>query len=163
RAMAKDPTARYPTAAAFAEVARRAGAGLASGTGVAVGPAGAPVSGPPVPSPTSPGPAGTGSVPRPPTTAPGGTRVMASYPPTGRQTPGQPRASATAPLVSARCDVVSKGPTFEQTRDYLEGQGFKINREEVPGPRNRVVEVTPCEAPRGSTITVKVGNGQRGG
>src|SRR5438067_1664351 len=51
RAMAKDPTARYPTAAAFAEVARRAGAGLASGTGVAVGPAGAPVSGPPVPSP----------------------------------------------------------------------------------------------------------------
>jgi len=243
RAMAKDPTARYPTAAAFAEVARRAGAGLASGTGVAVGPAGAPVSGPPVPSPTSPGPAGTGSVPRPPTTAPGGTRVMASYPPTGpvgggyhrgaapvpppaprpetsylpaqppppgsnrgllvilgsligvlvllglgcgawalfhnsgnntpgaagttapasRQTTGQPRASATAPLVSARCDVVSKGPTFEQTRDYLEGQGFKINREEVPGPRNRVVEVTPCEAPRGSTITVKVGNGQRGG
>jgi len=59
--------------------------------------------------------------------------------------------------------VVSKGPTFEQTRDYLEGQGFKINREDVPGPRNRVVEVTPCEAPRGSTITVKVGNGQRGG
>jgi eukaryotic-like serine/threonine-protein kinase len=241
RAMAKDPTARYPTAAAFAEVTRRAGAGLASGTGTAVGPAGSPVSVPPVPAPTSPGPVGTGSVPRSPTTAPGGTRVMAAYPPppqggsgyhrgaasvppppprtetsylptqppppgsnrgllvilgtligvllllglgcgawalfhnsgnntptaTGTRTPGTqqttstPKATATGPLVSARCDVVPKSPTFEQTRDYLEGQGFKINREDVPGPRNRVVEVTPCEAPKGSTITVKVGNGQR--
>ena len=54
-----------------------------------------------------------------------------------------------------------KGPTFQQTRDFLEAKGFEVNRVDVPGPRNRVVEVTPCEAPKGSTITVKVGNGQR--
>src|SRR5436190_1904691 len=54
RAMAKDPASRYPTAAAFAQVARRAAAGLAS-TSTGVSPAGMPVSGPPVPS--SPGPA----------------------------------------------------------------------------------------------------------
>ena len=39
--------------------------------------------------------------------------------------------------------------------------GFEVTRVDVPGPRNRVVEVTPCQAPKGSTITVKVGNGQR--
>src|SRR2546421_2479408 len=47
RAMAKDPTARYPAAAAFAQVARRTGQGLASGTGTVVGPTGSPVSVPP--------------------------------------------------------------------------------------------------------------------
>jgi len=246
RAMAKDPSARYPTAAAFAQVARRTGTGLASTTGMAVGPAGSPVSVPPIPAPTSPGPSGTGSVSRPPTTAPGGTRVMGAYPPptgpaggsgyhrgaasvpppppsrpdtsylpaqppppgrgpfagrgtmvilgtligvlvllglgcgawallhnsgnnkpaavgsptTGRTT-AAPQPSLTGPLVSARCDVVKKGPTFDQTKEFLEGQGFQVSRQDVPGSRNRVLEVTPCEAPKGSTITVKVGNGQR--
>src|SRR5204862_3466677 len=77
------------------------------------------------------------------------------------KTTAAPRASATVPLVSARCEVVTKRPTIQQTRDFLEGEGFEVNREDVPGPRNRVVEVTPCQAPKGSTITVKVGNGQR--
>ncbi len=101
RAMAKDPAARYPTAAAFAEVARRTGAGLASG-GAGVGPAGTPVSVPPVPSPTSPGPGGTGAVPRPPTTAPGGTRVMAAYPPPGGGGSGYHRGAAPADRLPAR-------------------------------------------------------------
>src|SRR5512138_453081 len=51
RSMAKDPAARFPTAAALGQVARQVAAGLAGG-----GPAGSPVSGPPVTSQTSPGP-----------------------------------------------------------------------------------------------------------
>src|SRR5213078_3966650 len=88
RAMAKDPPARYPTAAAFAQVARHTGQGLASGTGVVTGPAASPVSVPSVPSPSSPGPTGTGSVPR----TPAGTRVMPAGPPTGYH-----RGSASVP------------------------------------------------------------------
>ena len=72
-----------------------------------------------------------------------------------------PRTSSTGELISTRCDLVSKGPTFQQTHDFLVGKGFEVTRVDVPGPRNRVVEVTPCQAPKGSTITVKVGNGQR--
>src|SRR5436305_8019461 len=77
KAMSKDPAARFPTAAAFGQVARRAAAGL-SGTQTSIGPAGAPVSVPPLPSQTSPGPVGTTA--RPP--AAGGTRAMpaAGYP-----------------------------------------------------------------------------------
>jgi eukaryotic-like serine/threonine-protein kinase len=92
RAMAKDPAARYPSAAAMAQVARRA-AGSLTATGVAVpgiapasptsgGPSG-PISGPPVSgSPVSPGFGGPVS--------PGGTRVMpgATYP-TGQVSPAQ--------------------------------------------------------------------------
>ncbi len=239
RAMSKDPAARYPTATAFAQVARRTAAGLTSATGLGTGPAGAPVSVPPVPAPSSPGPVGTG--PASPI-VPGGTRVMPAYPPTGggsgyhrgaapvpppppprpetsylpaHPPPGGPARGrgplilltvlaavvvlltlfgawallhnsgnngaqgggtptgntkttastprATGPLVSARCDVVSRGPTFEQTRKFLVDQGFEVKREDVAGPRNKVIQVTPCEAPKGSTITVKVGNGQAAG
>ncbi len=62
RAMAKDPAARWPTAAAFAAVARRAAADLAAAGGrTSAGPAPAPVHGgglgpaTPTPVPTSPG------------------------------------------------------------------------------------------------------------
>ncbi len=82
--------------------------------------------------------------------------------PTAAKSSATPRPTLTGPLVSARCEVVPKGPTFDQTRDYLEKQGFTVKREDVPGPRNRVVKVTPCEAPKGATITVQVGNGQSG-
>ena|GEM_PF-568320 len=91
RAMAKDPAARFPTAAALGQVARRAAAVLSTGN-TTLGPSGAPVSVPPLPQSTSPGPMGTpGPVspgPMPPVTrnqppgvarppvAPGGTRVM---------------------------------------------------------------------------------------
>src|SRR5256885_2444906 len=85
RAMAKDPAARFPNAAAFGQVARRAAAGLASGTSTSIGPAGSPVSVPPVPAQTSPGPVGTGAVPRPPTAA-GGTPGM----PAGGRPPPRP-------------------------------------------------------------------------
>jgi serine/threonine-protein kinase len=256
RAMAKDPNARFPSAAAFGQVARHTAAGLGGTTSTA---AGSPVPVPPVPAPTSPGPTGTGAVPRPPTA--GGTRVMPSYPtapaqpaggipptgspvspgspagpsayhrgaaavpppppPRGETTylPGQPpsggpssgrstmiilavligvlllliggfvgwqllhntgggatptssstatgtaHASAqpsptlTGQPVSTFCDE-AKGHTFERVRDVLKKDGFKVKREDVPGPRDRVVEVTPCEAPKGATITVRVGNGQ---
>src|SRR2546421_106732 len=72
KAMSKDPAARFPTAAAFGQVARRAAAGLATTSTGLVGPGGAPVSVPPLPSQTSPGPTGVGTAPRPPS----GTRVL---------------------------------------------------------------------------------------
>jgi len=92
RAMAKDPAARWPTAAEFAAVSRRAASALA---GTRPGPAtpGTPVSGPPrpggagpvtptpTPLPTSPAAAGVpvspGLAPPPTATGPGaGTRVI---------------------------------------------------------------------------------------
>jgi hypothetical protein len=92
--MAKDPSARFPTAAAFGQQARRVAAGLA-GTSTSIGPAGSPVSGPPVPSQTSPGPTGVGT-PRPP--AAGGTRVMpaAGFPTSAAARGGGP-VPATGP------------------------------------------------------------------
>jgi eukaryotic-like serine/threonine-protein kinase len=115
RAMAKDPAARFPSAAALAQVARQASSGLAGGP-AGPGPGGVPISVPPVTSQTSPGPMGapisgapaspaTGG-PRPP--APGGTRVMPPYQtgamgqtsgaPTGRgPVPPRPAGAAAGP------------------------------------------------------------------
>jgi serine/threonine-protein kinase len=105
RAMAKDPTARFPSAAALGQVARRAAAGLTT-TAAGLGPSGAPVSVPPVPSQTSPGALGTmrqpnptgprpptGPVPRPPTMAPGAARA------TGYPAAGQTSGAGTRPGV----------------------------------------------------------------
>jgi eukaryotic-like serine/threonine-protein kinase len=240
RAMAKDPAARYPTAAAMGQVARRVAGGLAS-TSTGIGPSGSPVSGPPVPAPSSPGPVGTGAVPRPPVAA-GGTRVMPAYGATGAVPPGNrgsasvappppprpetgylpaqsppprgggrstmiilgglvaalvllgvvcggwfllhntgnknnaggngtpttnrttaaPTPTLTGPLIDNKCEL-AKGHTFEDVDRVLKDMGFKVDRQNVAGPKNRVVEVTPCQAPKGATITVKVGNGQNGG
>jgi eukaryotic-like serine/threonine-protein kinase len=245
RAMAKDPAARFPTAAAFGQVARRAAAGLAGGTG-AIGPSGAPVSVPPGVPQTSPGPVGTGAVPRPPAA---GTRVMPAYPTspgpatagtggafnrgsasvpppppprpdtgyltgptpsgggkggrsttvilgvligalvllllvcgggwllmhnsnnaggTGGPTPtsapqSSARPSPTAQLIPIDCINAKRNHTYEDVRRVLAQQGFKVVRQDVPGKKNIVVEVTPCEAARGDTVTVKVGNGQPAG
>ncbi len=242
RAMAKDPAARFPTAAAFGQVARRTAGGLAGGTG-ALGPSGAPVSVPPGVPQTSPGPVGTGAVPRPPGP---GTRVMPAYPtspgpaatgtggafnrgsasvpppppprpdtgylagptppgggsggrsttvilgvligalvllllvcgggwllthrgnntagPGGSPTPTAPattaRPSSTARLIPIDCENAKRNHTYEQVRRVLAEQGFKVVRQDVPGRKNIVVEVTPCEAARGDPVTVKVGNGQ---
>jgi serine/threonine-protein kinase len=120
RAMAKDPAARYPSAAAMAQVTRRAAASLTSagvaavpGTGTMAptsgGPSG-PISGPPVSgSPVSPGVGG------PPPTS--GTRVMpgAAYPPTGpvspAQRPGQyARGAASVPMAAPAADYTYAEP-----------------------------------------------------
>jgi hypothetical protein len=101
RAMAKDPAARFPTAAAVGQVARRTAAGLA-GTG-----APAPVSPGPVPAQTSPGPSGTPPVVASPRTP--ATRGVAGYPVggppgTGAGRPagaGGYRGSATPPVAPA--------------------------------------------------------------
>jgi eukaryotic-like serine/threonine-protein kinase len=247
KAMAKDPSARYPTAAAFGQTARRAAAGLA-GTSTSIGPAGSPVSVPPLPSQTSPGPVGT---PRPP--ASGGTKVMpaaglptsaaarggapvhpggpaagyrgaAVVPPppprpetgylvgppppprsSGRSTMvilgiligvlvliglgcvglqvyrnvsnnhttgnGNPTGTGTVQptmgpsgspggaLVSTYCDD-AKGRPWVAVRDVLKRDGFQPKRVDVPGRRDVVTDITPCEAVRGSVITVHVGDGQ---
>jgi serine/threonine-protein kinase len=90
RAMAKDPAARWPSAAAFAQAARRVSAQLSgvTGTGPAVAPMGPPgsptgrnpVSGPPVSGPpVSPGygpPISGAPMSGPPTSGAGGTRIM---------------------------------------------------------------------------------------
>ena len=97
RAMAKDPAARFPTASALGQVARRAAAGLA-GTGTP-----APVS--PVPVQTSP--AGTktpaATVPRPPAGAayPAGQAGRPNSAPPGSNRPTSPggyRGAAPAPV-----------------------------------------------------------------
>jgi eukaryotic-like serine/threonine-protein kinase len=113
RAMAKDPKTRWPTAAAFAAVARRAAGELAAAgprpggvpaTHLAPGQARGGAAGPPTPTPTSPG------------VAPGGTRTATSpgYPRSGPvpgyvQTPaGQPgqRTLSTGLVVAIIVAVV---------------------------------------------------------
>jgi hypothetical protein len=113
RAMAKDPAARFPTAAVLGQVSRQAAAGLAGGGPTGVGPGGSPVSGPPLTSQTSPGPMGSPVAPptgpRPPVVAPGGTRVMSAYPtgpvspPPGPASPGgYNRGAASVPPAPSR-------------------------------------------------------------
>src|SRR6266511_603868 len=150
RAMAKDPAARWPTASALAQVARRASAQLASAggaTGVAVGrpsppqtptsgspirptsgsPAPAapaplsPSSGPPL-APASPGPVSTGPV------APGGTRVMpGGGPVSGGPVSGGPPVSpggfvrGAAAVPSPPRQVVDTGYTYAGTGPYPVG------------------------------------------
>jgi serine/threonine-protein kinase len=87
RAMAKDPAARYPSAAALGQVARRVGATLVT---TVLNP-GMPTSVPPVPAPISGGPRGSAQVPG---SAPGGTRVLPGGVPPG---PGLNRGTASAP------------------------------------------------------------------
>jgi serine/threonine-protein kinase len=117
RAMAKDPAARYATAAALGQVARRAASGLAGGT-TTVGPAGSPVSVPPIPSQTSPGPIGaptspaatTPVGPRPPTMT-SATRPMTGYAAGG---PGRGVAAVPPPAPPRRPDSTyapTAGPT----------------------------------------------------
>ena len=252
KAMSKDPAARFPTAAAFGQVARRAAAGLANTSTGLVGPGGAPVSVPPLPSQTSPGPTGIGTAPRPPS----GTRVLpagglptsavsrgapvpqaggAGYhrgaaavpppppprpetgylappPPRGggrstmvilgaliavlvvlglclagwqiyrnvsgtgsgsptatgapntapQQTAGHPSATQTGKLVSTFCED-AKGRPYSRVERGLKQDGFQVKRQDVPGPDNLVVEITPCQAVKGTVVTVKVGNGQPSG
>ena len=50
--------------------------------------------------------------------------------------------------------------TDEQVRNQLVKDGFTVNQEATPGRAGSVVDVTPCQARPGATITVKVGNGQ---
>jgi len=108
RAMAKDPAGRWPSAAALAQVARRAsaqlaGAGAVAGAGAPAPPpatgtaarpgsgpparpgSGAPVSGLPTSGPPVSAPSGPVPVPAPPTgpVAPGGTRIMPGVTPVG--------------------------------------------------------------------------------
>ncbi len=122
RAMAKDPAARYPSAAAMGQVARRAGASLTT-AGVAAmpgldptsGPPSGPVSGPPgrpysgAPVSGSPvSPTGTGMP-----ASPNGTRVMQgsqSGAPAGPQRPG-PYARGAA-SVPAGAPVEESGTGF---------------------------------------------------
>jgi serine/threonine-protein kinase len=124
RAMAKEPAARYPSAAALAQVARRAAqsatiAGVAGLAPTSGGPSGQ-VSGPPRPTsgtPVSPafsGPAAR-TVSGPP--APGGTRVMpgTAYPATGAmsgpaQRQGQYARGAAAVPAAPVGDYTSAAP-----------------------------------------------------
>jgi eukaryotic-like serine/threonine-protein kinase len=101
RAMAKDPAARFPTAAALGQVARRTAAGLAGTL--------APVSPGPVPAQTSPGPAGTPPVvatPRPPT-----TRGVVGYPAGGPAVAGTARPTASGGYRGSATPPVAPIPT----------------------------------------------------
>ncbi len=119
RSMAKDPAARYPSAAALGQVARRTAASLV--TTVLTPGAGGPTSGPPMPAPISGGPRGAapvsggprgtaptsggprGSAPVPgPTSAPPGTRVLPGGTPAGPLPPGGNRGTAAAPPAPPR-------------------------------------------------------------
>jgi serine/threonine-protein kinase len=129
RAMAKDPAARWPSAAALADVARRAAAALAAGT--------APVSGAPAsPAPTGP-PAG-----RPisgPPTAPGSTQRLpgmvatAPNPVAGRPTSGAPVVSG--PPVTAR--PVSGQPVSGGVRPGGHPAGHPVTPYPYPGGQRK--------------------------
>jgi hypothetical protein len=80
----------------------------------------------------------------------------------GTSTQASAQPSATGKLISTFCND-AKGHTFDKVQSVLKKDGFKVKREDVPGERDRVVEVTPCEAPLGSTVTVRVGNGKSAG
>jgi len=101
RAMAKDPKARWPTAAAFAAVARRA-AGELQTAGVRPGSGGPTGAGPRVPNPT---PTSPGVAPRPVT----GTQTASSRPPTYPRpgpVPGYIQAPARPPKRTLSTGVV---------------------------------------------------------
>jgi eukaryotic-like serine/threonine-protein kinase len=71
-----------------------------------------------------------------------------------------PSTSTTGKLVSTFCED-AKGREYGVVAAILKRDGFQVDRQEVPGRRNIVVEITPCQAPLGSVVTVKVGNGQQ--
>jgi serine/threonine-protein kinase len=102
RAMAKDPAARWPSAAALATVARQAAATLASpgsaSPGSATGRAAAPISGGP-PAPSSPAVGQAAPVPRPPAgpVGPRGTRIMPMPPGSGPPGPAMPARPGQPP------------------------------------------------------------------
>ncbi len=75
------------------------------------------------------------------------------------QTSTGPSTSATGKLVSTFCEE-AKGRQYSVVANILKRDGFRVDRQDVPGPKNLVVELTPCQAPLGSVVTVKVGNGQ---
>src|SRR5205807_2953667 len=64
--------------------------------------------------------------------------------PTANQTTGKP--TPTVSLIDNKCEL-AKGHTFEDVNRVLKDMGFKVDRQDVAGPRNQVVEVTPCQAP----------------
>ena len=79
-----------------------------------------------------------------------------------QQTAGHPSATQTGKLVSTFCED-AKGRPYSRVERGLKQDGFQVNRQDVPGPDNLVVEITPCRAVKGTVITVKVGNGQPAG
>jgi hypothetical protein len=87
-----------------------------------------------------------------PTTAPANTGTPAGN-------TGGPSASSSGQLVSTFCED-AKGRQYSTVERILKRDGFKPKRQDVPGPKDIVIELTPCQAVRGSTVTVKVGNGQ---
>jgi cell division septation protein DedD len=127
RAMAKDPAARYPSAAAMAQVARRAAASLTTaGVAAVPGPLGPTSGGPSGPisgAPASPGPGG----PLPPA----GTRIMpgAAYPNTGPVSPAQrpggyARGAAAVPATAPAAEYAYAEPaTARGGRDPYAGGG----------------------------------------
>jgi serine/threonine-protein kinase len=150
RAMAKDPAARWPTAAALAQIARRTSAQLAASgaaTGVAVG---RPV--PPGMAPTSGGAAGaarpTSGSPIPASPAPGGPPGSPAVPmspvPTSPVVPGGTRVIPggyvpTAP-VSPHASPVSGAPGSPGPVGPVSGGGFARGAASVPAPPRQVVD-----------------------
>jgi serine/threonine-protein kinase len=115
RAMAKDPAARFLTAAALGQVARRAAGGLSSGGTTQVSPAGAPISAPPVASQTSPGMVGATSTGNRPTgPVPGGTRRMPAY---STAPMNRPASAPTSPPGYGR--AAPPAPPRRQDTGYL--------------------------------------------
>jgi eukaryotic-like serine/threonine-protein kinase len=138
RAMAKDPAARYPSAAAMAQVARRAAQAVS--TGAAAGPLGtAPISpisgGPPGPvsgspvsgSPVSPGV--SGPVP------PGGTRIMpgGAFPATAPVSPAQRQGQYARGAASVPVSAPAEDYTFAEPTGPAGGGGQGGRRTGGPG------------------------------
>ncbi|WP_432844358.1 serine/threonine-protein kinase [Dactylosporangium sp. CA-092794] len=133
RSMAKDPAARWPSAAAMAQAARRVSGQLAGGTatgpavappvGVPMGPPGSPagprnpISGPPISGgPVSPGygpgPISGAPMSGPPTSGAGGTRIMPGAMPAGSGAAAglgghQARGAAGVPPPPSRGDTAT--------------------------------------------------------
>jgi serine/threonine-protein kinase len=85
----------------------------------------------------------------------GGGSGQTSAPATTGDT--DPTASAGTKLIS--CEGI-KTRQVSFARRELEDAGYKVTVQQVNGPRNRIVEVTPCgRVPVGSEVTIKVGNG----
>jgi hypothetical protein len=51
---------------------------------------------------------------------------------------------------------------FEKVKADLEAADYEVVRRDVPGlGRGRVVDVAPCQAPKGTPVTVQVATGKR--
>jgi hypothetical protein len=72
----------------------------------------------------------------------------------------QTQSSQGTQSVNLHCDQL-RGKSYDDVQKTLSREGFTVNKVSQPGgQKNKVVDVTPCQAQQGDTITVTVSDGK---